>query len=689
MINKTGLAGTIIEKFRILINKKLGRYLWLLLLCILCFGILIPELGFYWDDLPYLYQYGAFGPQGFPEYVTSDRPFSAWIFSATTFLFGFNQIGYHVLALILRWICAILFYEVIQVIWKDENQFFCLSAASIFAVYPGFLQQPIALIYTHHLSVFAFFLLSIYLMIINLNTEKRNIFLSIASILLSLSMFSIENFATLELIRPFILWKSFSRSNNKGYFRRRFVKTLTAWAPYLIIFVIFIYWRVGIFKFPTYKPTFISTLLENPSTGLLSLFRRIPKDFFTVTAGAWIRSFKIPTISAFGETATYLLWGLVTLTFFASMVICYFSGRHNKLTILPGKINTLNLEVLISSFLLFLFSGSIVWVLDLPLEIEFAWDRMTIAFIPAVALFTTSILNFVKKWKGVQAIAFSILLSLAVGSHFENGMAYKRDWESMQDFIWQLSWRIPSLSENSILLGSDVDLNYYSDNSLTAPVNFTYLDNISSSDLSHLVYYTDARDDLWFEDELEDQKIIKDYRSFKFSGNSSNTIAFLFEAPGCLKVIDPVYSNSVTNPNLSFRQVKEISMSHIDLIEAKPENKPDTRLFPEKESNNWCYFFEKADLARQFGDFAEIEQLGITAIEENLYPRIASEWLPFLEGNLFRGNWEMSKWIVEEILSAEGNYSNGICYTINRILNNPNFPYEKSFVEARLSYNCP
>ncbi len=89
----------------------------------------------------------------------------------------------------------ILFFEIIQLIWK-ENKVINLVAVSIFAIYPGFLQQPIALIYNHHLSVFASLLLSIYLMILNATKEKRSFLLSSISVLLSIGMFSIENFAT-------------------------------------------------------------------------------------------------------------------------------------------------------------------------------------------------------------------------------------------------------------------------------------------------------------------------------------------------------------------------------------------------------------------------------------------------------------------------------------------------------------
>jgi len=667
--------------------SKHAVYVWLFLLIVLCFGILIPKLGFYWDDLPYLYQYEAFGPKGFPEFVASDRPFSGWIFSATTFLFGFNPIGYHVLALLLRWICTILFFEIIQLIWK-QNRGINLAAASIFAIYPGFLQQPIALIYNHHLSIFMFLLLSIYLMALGASREKSGFHLTITSILLSIGMFSIENFATLEIIRPFILWKILKEKAPSINNKERAAQILKIWIPYLLIFSIFVIWRVAIFKFPTYKPTFLSSFFTNPANALHSLITRIPRDFITVSFGAWVRSFRFPSISNFGTSATLLMWALMFFTFLASMYVFNHWMREQDTVSVSQDSRKIILEMLASSFLLFVLSASIVWVLDLPLEIEFAWDRMTIAFLPSIALLVGGMIGVFKNNKLVQITLLSLLLSFAVGSHFENAMSYKRDWETLESFIWQLSWRVPSLKENTILIASDVGLKYYSDNSLTSPVNLMYLSNNSTSQLSHLVYFTDARDDIWFEESVKNQEINKPYRSFQFNGNSSDIITFHFQPPGCLKILDRKYSNSVINPNLSFRQVDEITFSNIDLITEQPEHAPFSYLFKQQTTKTWCYYFEKADLARQFGKYEEIERLGDAAIDSSKSPRIASEWLPFLEGYLWGANWERSKWIIENIQSSEGNFSSGMCYTLNRIKNDPEYPFHKKLLEIILAYNC-
>jgi len=672
-----------------LFSSKLSVYIWLFIIITISFGILIPRLGFYWDDLPYLYQYAAFGPNGFPEFVASDRPFSAWIFSATTFLFGFNPIGYHVLALFLRWICTILFLEIIQLIWK-ENREINLAAASIFAVYPGFLQQPIALIYNHHLSVFAFLLLSIYLMVLNTSREKRSFLLASTSVLLSIGMFSIENFSTLELIRPFILWKVLKEKKPSQKSNERAAQILRIWIPYLLIFTTFVIWRVVIFKFPTYKPTLISSFVEDPASAFQSLIARIPKDFITVSYGAWVRSFHSYLIGNFGVSVTYLFWTLMVSTFLASMGVFYFLMRRQSKSGHSKDARKTIIEMLSSSFLLFILSASIIWALDLPLEIEFAWDRMTIAFIPSIALLAGGLLGVFRKIKAIHLLLLSLLISFSVGSHFQTAMSYKRAWETLERFIWQLSWRVPSLEENTMLIASGVELKYYSDNSLTSPVNLMYSNDNFTNQLSYLVYYTDVsvRYDKWFEESIHNQEINIPYRSLYFSGNTDDIIAFHFQPPGCLKILDRIYSNSITNPNLSTIQVNEIPFSKIDLIAAQPAHTPFESLFGHQSTETWCYYFEKADLARQFGEYEEITHLGDAAINSSQFPSIASEWLPFLEGYLWRANWEKSKWIIESILSSKDDYSDGMCYTLQRIINDPKYPYHSELSGIILSYNC-
>jgi hypothetical protein len=663
-------------------DREILVYLWFFLLCILCFGILIPFLGFYWDDLPYLYQLHVFGTSGFPAYVAYDRPFSAWLFMITTGLFKFNPLGYHLFAFFLWFFGVILFYQILKEFWPEKKDFL-IFASTIFAIYPGFLQQPIALIYCHHFSVLDIFLFSVLLMIKAARTEKVNLVLFIISILGSFQIFSIENFATLELIKPFLLWLIIEKV---GIFHgiKLFKRVLLLWLPYLFIFIGFLVWRVYIFKFPTYEPGFFDAFSQNPGSTLLDLIRRIPVDFYTVTAGAWVKSFVLPRISSFGTSATVFFWVLVLFSFlFTFAVIGYYAKGFNSEKI-SGK-NLLTISFI--GILLFFLAGSIVWVLGLPLKIEFAWDRLTLAFIPSVAILMGGLLFSIKKIAIIRNFIFALLVALAVGSHFENGMRFKRDWENLQEMIWQLSWRIPALEKNTTLLTSETGLNYYSDNSLTSPVNLLYSDQ-KTNQLDYIVYFSDVRLGLGLKAFEKGLPIKQRYRSFYFSGNTSQMIAFKFNPPSCFQIMDRVYSNSITNPNLSDVQVREIRMTDLSLIQNQPQKSPPLYLFANDSENTWCYYFEKADLARQFGDFSQIAQLGDTALKYGLSPRSAAEWLPFLEGYSWMGQWEKVDYILNEIATAKGNFRSGICYTLTRIKNNNHFLYVEKIQEYLKGYNC-
>ena len=282
-------------------------YAWILAICFLSYGVLIPALGFYWDDFPILFLYKTFGAGGFPEFLASDRPFSAWNFMLTTSLFKFNPLGYHLLAFALRYLSVMLFYWIFRTVWPERRKIAAV-AASIFAIYPGFHQQPIALIYCHHFSVFDLFLLSVLLMLQNAKREKFSWGLAAISWIGALGMFSIENFATLEILRPLLLW-IILKPKYEDY-KALLKAILKQWLPYLLIFGAFMFWRVFIFKFPTYEPDLLEGLPVQPnfhsgnsiqphSQGLHHRHRKSLAGFFQHSQGQRFRQIShLPVLGA-------------------------------------------------------------------------------------------------------------------------------------------------------------------------------------------------------------------------------------------------------------------------------------------------------------------------------------------------------------------------------------------------------
>jgi hypothetical protein len=60
---------------------------------------------------------------------------------------------------------------------------------------------------------------------------------------------------------------------------------------------------------------------------------------------------------------------------------------------------------------------------------------------------------------------------------------------------------------------------------------------------------------------------------------------------------------------------------------------------PEPE-HSWCYYFERADLARQLGHWDEVASLGNQALKLDDHPNNPVERFVFIEGYAHTGNWE-------------------------------------------------
>jgi len=63
-------------------------------------------------------------------------------------------------------------------------------------------------------------------------------------------------------------------------------------------------------------------------------------------------------------------------------------------------------------------------------------------------------------------------------------------------------------------------------------------------------------------------------------------------------------------------------------------------IYGPEPAHNWCYSFEKADLARQIGDWDEVAKLGNKAFKLDDYPNNPVERFVFIEGYAHVGDWD-------------------------------------------------
>lgn len=77
---------------------------------------------------------------------------------------------------------------------------------------------------------------------------------------------------------------------------------------------------------------------------------------------------------------------------------------------------------------------------------------------------------------------------------------------------------------------------------------------------------------------------------------------------------------------------------------------PQKFIFGSEPEHNWCYYFQKADLAVQLGDWETAAGLGDEAMRLRLSPEDRAEWMPFLKAYAVTGNAEQLEQLARRVI---------------------------------------
>jgi len=354
-----------------------------------------------------------------------------------------------------------------------------------------------------------------------------------------------------------------------------------------------------------------------------------------------------------------------------------------------------------------LLAGIPFLVTDLPLRLTFPNSRFTLPFALGVALLLVALLELLPRWS-YKALLASVLTALAVGVQFNNGYLWREDWQQQQSFFWQMAWRIPDLESGSILLSSDTPFEYSSDNSLTFPLNLIYAPENHSTDVQYAYFFVSVR--LGHElSALEPGLTVhQDYLAATFDSSSDKVVAVHFAPPGCFRVLDPIYDKDLPLapvmgedadvltetglPVLPRTAAKALGLSNLGQIETQPV-KPAAppNILGTEPAHTWCYYFEKADLARQNEDWSQVAEIGDQVFAIPYYPDDYAEYLPFVEAYTRTGRWEDARDLTRKTANLMPILRPALCAVWQRLESDPVGSITTAQIEkmkAELGY-CP
>jgi hypothetical protein len=594
--------------------KRLHPAVILFITAILAYGILIPQLGFYWDDLPMSWIRYELGPEAMARYFSTNRPVWGWLYQVTTRLIPQVPVYWQAFALLWRWLGAVVVWLIVRELWKDRPRF-AMGVALLFLLYPGFNQQWGAYLYSHFFIVLFFYLYSLYLML------KRR---TLPALLFSaLNLWMMEYFFPLEFARIGFIWTALRDEIPDP--RQRIRPALQRWTPYLALFILAVLSRLFIFNNQIYE-------IGAPSQAGDNLLSQIPAfliSLWTVTLAAWGQVFTAVDLSMHGvrTIALYALLLLITFVFAFYFLLTQSKDADDRRDSLYA--------VGLGLFLL-PFAAAPFWLTGLTISLAHPASRFTLPFMLAVSLIVAGVVQYipVRFRYGVLAL----LVGLAAGRQFVWSTDYLRDWQAQKSLFWQMTWRAPGLKPDTVVLMNE-ELFFSADNSLSAPLNWIYAPDSSADKIEYVLFYPTNRLEASLPSLQPNVPIEYDYIAGRFHGNTSQAVAFYYDPPGCLRLLEPAIdpANRLLPAESMMREASALSNREQILASGGAVMPQIYGLEPE---HGWCYYFQKADLARQLGDWEQVAELGEAAFKLEDHPNDPVERFVFIEGYAHTGDWE-------------------------------------------------
>jgi len=663
----TSFFSRLFSFFKNIKTDYLAPILLIVFLCLLAYGLLIPWLGFYWDDWGFAWTINFLGPKEFIPSFLPFRPFLGPIFTLTTSIIGVSPLAWQLFGLFIRICTGLAAFWSLRQIWPNAYLQTLLTAL-FFVVFPGYNQQWVALTHSNQeLIPLIFYLLSIGFMAKSVQSETTRIKLSIIATLFAfLGLYPTEYFFGLELLRPFIIWFVLrgKPSGNRAIFKR----TMLGWLPYLLLWisnVVFLY---------AYHN---SAYYHSYGVGINLFADASIKTFILQTTEVFIQAIITTGINAWANTITLLTKPLTQTTTWATLGLIVISFAISFLSILKMH-STENAKNSSTSFswqaimigLLGIVAGRIPsWLAGFPLEIEFALDRFMLSTMFGGSLFFIGLIDYFVEQKNRKILAACIFIAFAVGWQFTIANNFRREWDNQRLFFQQLSWRIPALKTGTLIATHELPFKYVTDNSLTASLNWIYAPEIKSHTLPYMLAYTKARTGSSLLPSLNAGiPISSDYRTMKYQSNTDNIVIIYQEHPGCVRVMDPVYSNRNTVPGVTYMLIDAIPLSNLDqIITDAPQPILPPFLFGNEPQHTWCYYFEKAELARQMGKWEKIIQLGDEAFQDGYSALLPAEYFVFIEAYASNSRIDSAIELTQRVASENSSLIPALCELWERV----------------------
>lgn len=667
-----------------MIWKKITSLPWpeMLFLTLLSGFVYLPhawELTYNKDDWYFMYDGLVRGAGIFRDITLHTRPLRGFLYEFLYSLFGPFPLPYHLTSYLWRLLGGFGTLWLFTLLWPNQRRF-NFSLTALFLLFPGFYWWVSGFELQPNIISLGLEAFSIVFTIkaIQTGSSQKRIFYILASFLFGWTYLALVEYAIgMEGFRFLCIYLLVSRKYSDLHFVHSVWRTIRMYAIFILIPIGFVIWYE--FFFENWRKAQdagvqLSALFTFPLT-LPWLGVRLIQSTLNISILAWFVPFHENFITS---RLRDILFGSIL----ATATISAFLAGNSFLKKYIGTASPLDkTQSRFQSEAIWLgLLGTIAGVLPIVLANRSAvFSRVSQYTLPAslsgvllVGGIIYSLLPGKLKW-----VTLSVLVGFAALSHHGLAARAVAEQETIANFWWQVTWRAPSIRSDTLLVVRYPNVNYAdNDEMVWGPANFIYNPQRQQTDPVQVLLPAArmepeaATNILMGSRDFDVVDLVIKYTSIHYNYKNILVITQAAEQ-SCVHLMDQRWPD-VTNHDEPLVAVSAARSNTANVIvDAEPADPP-AYIFGDEPAHEWCYFYQKADLARQQGKWNEIIILAQEATKLGLHPNDQIEWMPFLQAYALSGNEKKVKQI-SRLINTEVYYKQQACKNL-RAMDDHGYP---------------
>jgi hypothetical protein len=600
----------------------------------------------YRDDWYYVMDRLIGGPGVFQAMFSIDRPARGPFFEAYYQLFGVSPLPYHLTSFLWRFLGGLAALWLFNLLWPKQRTA-ALFMALLFALFPGYLRWMEGFEDQPRIASSCLEALSFALTLKAISTIRTipKIAAWMGAIISGWTYLALVDFGMgMEIFRLLCVFIFIGNNQTYGSFVKRSVQAVRAWAVAGLVPAGFLFWRLFIFHNERPQTDIgrqLGVFLESPlSTGFRWFIR-----FFQSSADVSLFSWVTPALQEFfGLELRDIVFDLfMALLAVASIYMAYNFLNNEKvggqdpqddLTHGPWQTQAICIGLL----------GVVMGVLPIIMANRYVdFQSYSHYALPASLAAAVLIIGLIYSLTSSQLRLYSILalVVFAVLTHLTYSGQVVNEEKIINEFWQQVAWRAPEIQGGTTLFVNYPGINYGGNNdAANGPANFIYFPERTNQIPVTYQLYALPQINSTTNDVLSGKNRSAAYRTHVATINFDHFLVISQpSATACVHVIDPrwpLFSNSDPDQVLLIGGYSKID----SILPGQKSPKLAQFIFGPEPAHRWCYYFEKAELALQAGDWQKVAEFGNEAASADLHPEDRVEWIPFLQAYAYLGDAE-------------------------------------------------